>query len=541
MARGGVSALLVWFGCLGGCFAVSIAQGYAAPTRVPTSLDIEEYAVDGNSALATEDVERAVYPFLGPSRSEDAIEQARQALLKVYREHGYQAVQVTTVDKTPDAQGTIHFQVSEVRIGRVRVVGARFFLPSEVRHEMPSIKEGALFDTKALNREIGIANSIPGREVTPIPKPSRTPGVLNLDLVVHDQLPIHASVDINNAHARFSTPLRVTGSASYDNLFQRGQSLSISYITAPQNPGDSKVLILGYRIPFVGTPYGVHVSAIQSNSAIASVAATNIISNGTDIALRGTAELPDTDRYSQNVEAGADYKDYRADTASVGTPVSRVPVTYFPLTATYTGIVHDPRNLDIITLALSLAPPRGGSNQATIDANRYEARGQQLYFRGGIDATRNLPDDFKLHARATGQVANEALISNEQLPLGGSSSVRGYYEVESPVDNGYNVSVEAIGPSFPDLLGSWINARDLVDEARVMAFFDQGGGYNRSPLPGVSYRSVLASVGIGANARLFNHVDASLAWATPLITDGVNPRVTTAGSHEILFRVLTEY
>ena len=481
MTRGGVSALLVWFGCLGGCFAVSIAQGYAAPTRVPTSLDIEEYAVDGNSALATEDVERAVYPFLGPSRSEDAIEQARQALLKVYREHGYQAVQVTTVDKTPDAQGTIHFQVSEVRIGRVRVVGARFFLPSEVRHEMPSIKEGALFDTKALNREIGIANSIPGREVTPIPKPSRTPGVLNLDLVVHDQLPIHASVDINNAHARFSTPLRVTGSASYDNLFQRGQSLSISYITAPQNPGDSKVLILGYRIPFVGTPYGVHVSAIQSNSAIASVAATNI------------------------------------------------------------SIVHDPRNLDIITLALSLAPPRGGSNQATIDANRYEARGQQLYFRGGIDATRNLPDDFKLHARATGQVANEALISNEQLPLGGSSSVRGYYEVESPVDNGYNVSVEAIGPSFPDLLGSWINARDLVDEARVMAFFDQGGGYNRSPLPGVSYRSVLASVGIGANARLFNHVDASLAWATPLITDGVNPRVTTAGSHEILFRVLTEY
>lgn len=542
MARGFLPALLVWCGGLGCAAAVAApAPGHAPPPRPAATLDIEEYVVDGNSALASEDVEKVVYPFLGPASSEESIEQAREALQRLYRDRGYQAVQVTTVDKTPDPDGVIHFRVSEVRIGRVRVVGARFFLPSEVRKEMPSIREGEQFNTVTLNRELAVANSVPGRQVTPVPKPSRTPGVLNLDLVVHDQLPIHASVDINNAHARFSTPLRVTGTVSYDNLFQRGHSLSISYITAPENPADSKVLILGYRAPFVGTRYGVHITAIQSNSTAAAIAATNIISNGTDIAVRGTADLPGTDTYSQSVEAGADYKDYRSDTATAGTPASAVPATYFPLTATYTGIVHRPRDLDIITLALSLTPPRVGSNHAAIDSNRLDARGQQLYFRGGVDATRTLPQDFKLHARATAQVSNEPLISNEQLPLGGVSSVRGYYEVESPVDNGYNVSVEAISPSFPDLLASWIDARDLVDDARILAFFDQGGGYNRAPPAGISYRSVLASVGLSADARLFNHVDASLTWATPLITDGVSPRVTVAGSHEILFRVLTEY
>lgn len=542
MARGNLPALRVWCGSLG-CAAVALAPlaGHATPVRPAASLDIEEYVVDGNSALPTADVEQTVYPFLGPAQAPGAIDDAREALQKLYRDHGFQAVQVTTVDRTPDADGVIHFRVSEVRIGRVRVVGAKFFLPSEVRKEMPSIREGEQFNTKVLNRELAIANSVPGREVTPVPKPSRTPGVLNLDLVVHDELPVHASVDINNAHARFSTPLRVTGTVSYDNLFQRGHSLSISYITAPQNPDDSKVLILGYRAPFIGTPYGIRISAVKSNSAVASVAATNIISNGTDVGVRGTADLPATDSYSHSVEAGVDFKDYRSDTATAGTPVSAVPVTYFPFTASYTGIIHTAKDLDVISLALSLTPPRVGSNHTVIDNNRLYARGQQLYFRGGVDATRTLPADFKLHARATAQVSNEPLISNEQLPLGGASSVRGYYEVESPVDNGYNVSLEAISPSFPDLLAHWLDARDQVQEVRVLGFFDQGGGYNRAPLPGISYRSVLASAGLSADARLFNHVDASLTWATPLITDGANPRVTVAGSHEILFRVLTEY
>ena len=296
MARAFFSVLLVSFGSLGCLTATAaLAPVWGAPLRAPATMDIEEYVVDGNSALPTEDVEKAVYPFLGPSRSADSIELARSALQRLYRDRGYQAVQITTGDKFPDADGVIHFRVNEVRIGRVRIVGARFFLPSEVRKEMPSIKEGEQFNTVTLNREINVANSVPGRQVTPIPKPSRVPGILNLDLVVHDQLPVHASVDINNAHARFSTPLRVTGAASYDNLFQRGQSLSISYITAPENPNDSKVLILGYRMPFVGTRYGIHLSAVQSNSTAATVSATNIISNGTDISVRGTADLPGTD------------------------------------------------------------------------------------------------------------------------------------------------------------------------------------------------------------------------------------------------------
>ena len=538
MTRRPLIAALLW--------TTGIPGALAAPTlgSVPAShharLDIEEYAVEGNTALPTQEVEAAVYPFLGPDVDATMIDKARRALEARYHQHGLQAVQVVALDQSPDAEGVIRLRVIEVHIGRVKVLGASFFLPSEVAKEMPSIREGAQFNTAALSRELATANSLPGREVTVVPKPSRHPGELNLDVVVHDQLPLHGSVEVDNANARFSTPLRVTGSVSYDNLFQLGQSLSASYTTAPQNPSDSKVFIFDYHIPFVGTPYALQINAVESNSTVASLAATNIISNGTDISLRGSAELPGTPGYTHSIEAGVDYKDYRADTSVAGT-VSTVPVTYYPLTASYTGIIRGERNLDVLSLSMSRTPPRVGSNRVAIDSNRIYARGQQLWVRTGIDATETLPWDFKLHGRLNTQVSNEPLISNEQMALGGASTVRGYYEVESPVDNGYNVSVEAISPSFPDLVASLLDTRDAVQEFRVLGFFDQGGGYNRAPLPGISYRSVLASTGLAANARLFDHVNASLTWAMPMITDGSNPRVTIAGTNEILFRMQTEY
>jgi len=541
MARAFRPALLAWYSGLG-CALLGIAPGVVHATAAPPAqtLDIEEFAVDGNSALPTEAVEEAVYPFLGPASNQGNIERARLALQKLYHDKGYQAVQVVALDHTPDSDGVIHFRVLEVTLGRVRIVGARYFLPSEIRKEMPAIHEGAQFNTIALAQELGVANSIPGRVVTPIPKPSRTPGAINLDLVVHDQLPVHASIEEDNAHARFSTPLRVTGSVSYENLFQRGHSLSVSYIASPQNQTDSKVLILGYDVPFIGTPYGIKIGAIQSNSAVASVSNTNIISNGSDVSVRGTANLRETDAYSQNVEAGADYKDYRANTDVAGN-VSNIPVTYFPLYATYTGIAHGPHHLDVITAMISATPPRVGSNEPIIDMNRPGARGQQVYFRGGLDATQDIGAGFKIHGKINAQVSNEPLISNEQFPLGGSTSVRGYYEAESPVDNGYSATLEAISPSFPDLLASLVDTRDIFQDVRILGFFDEGGGYNRAPLAGVPYKTMLASVGLAANASLFDHVDGSLTWAMPLITDGSNPPATLAHSQEILFRVATEY
>ena len=63
----------------------------------------------------------------------------------------------------------------------------------------------------------------------------------------------------------------------------------------------------------------------------------------------------------------------------------------------------------------------------------------------GTKAARRL---FAARARASGQAASGALISNEQFALGGINSVRGYYEGDQYGDCGWSGSLELRSPYF---------------------------------------------------------------------------------------------
>ena len=63
----------------------------AAPER---PIYIREYRVTGAHRLPEVEVQEAVYPFLGPGRTERDVEQACAALEKAYYEKGFQTVSV---------------------------------------------------------------------------------------------------------------------------------------------------------------------------------------------------------------------------------------------------------------------------------------------------------------------------------------------------------------------------------------------------------------------------------------------------------------
>ena len=92
----------------------------AAPERQVT---IEEYLVRGNTVLDARAIEEAVTPFLGPGRTLKDVEGARDALVAAYQARGYQSVYVDLPEQQVD-QGVVVLQVSETKVGRLRVVGA---------------------------------------------------------------------------------------------------------------------------------------------------------------------------------------------------------------------------------------------------------------------------------------------------------------------------------------------------------------------------------------------------------------------------------
>ena len=123
--------------CLCGGFGlVSLAWG--ANASVPPSAPapsaagaavhfyIKAYRVKGGAhLLPSVEVEAAVYPYLGPYRTADDVEQARAALEKAYRDKGYETVAVSIPAQKVES-GIITLQVAPNPVGRLRIHGSRY-------------------------------------------------------------------------------------------------------------------------------------------------------------------------------------------------------------------------------------------------------------------------------------------------------------------------------------------------------------------------------------------------------------------------------
>jgi hypothetical protein len=123
--------------------AFSLLASPLAPAQETLRFYVREYRVEGAKRLKNLEVEEAVYPYLGPARSPDDVEQARQALEKVYHDKGYP----NRVRLHPPAGPAPrhHPSGSHRKQGRPTPGdGARWFLPSRIKAEVPSLAEGSV-------------------------------------------------------------------------------------------------------------------------------------------------------------------------------------------------------------------------------------------------------------------------------------------------------------------------------------------------------------------------------------------------------------
>src|SRR5262249_2784573 len=157
-------------------------------------------------------------PFLGPGRSIEDIEKARAALEKYYSDRGYQAVSVA-IPPQRVREGVVTLKVNEAKVRRVRVNGAHYFLPSDIRRHAPSVKEGTVPNFNDVAHDLMVLNQLPDRQVTIVPRSGEVPGTIDVDVNVRDSLPLHGSIELNNRSAANTTELRLSGSIRYDNLW----------------------------------------------------------------------------------------------------------------------------------------------------------------------------------------------------------------------------------------------------------------------------------------------------------------------------------
>jgi hemolysin activation/secretion protein len=521
----------------------STATPAAAPASAPASaapmklFPILEYQVEGNTLMRTIDIERAVMPYLGEGKSIKDVEAARQNLEKIYHDHGFQTVLVN-IPQQEVSSGVVRLAVVEAPVGQMQIKGSHYHSLEAIAATVPQLQGGVVPNFNEVQKELAQVNHTDDLHVTPVLRASTTPGQVDVDLNVTDTLPLHAMVEVNNRYSANTSELRVIGEVSYDNLFQRNQSMSLQYQTAPEHPDQAKIWSLSYVIPTLSGPIWA-LYAVRSDSNIAAVGDLDVIGNGSIYGVRFIEPLPSASpAFYHSFTAGLDYKDFKQDVTLQGSDTLASPAKYAPFTLEYTatwlGTVNPAHQSAATTAARSSTTLDFGMNFLVeglasdpdeFAVKRAGANSEYFIFHPALTRQQVLPYSWSLVAKVDGQVASGPLISNEQYGAGGLDSVRGYTEAERLGDNGIRGSLELRTPEL-------LYGRPRFTSSYFYVFFDGARVRILDPLPAQRTGYDLASEGIGF--RFGCGVFPTALAPPPPDTAGY---VTHIGSYSAQFRV----
>lgn len=497
------------------------------------NLYVREYRVQGATKLPGVEVEEAVYPYLGPGRTTEDVDQARAALEKAFHDKGYQTVSVTIPPQSPKS-GVIILQVEEGKVGRLLVRNARWFLPNKIMRKAKSLQPGMVPNFNDVQRDIVALNKSSDLRVTPELQPGLEPGTVDITLNVEDKFPLHGSIELNNRYSENTAPLRLNGSLSYGNLWQLGHTAGFSFQIAPEDLEDAQVFSAYYSLPvFDNTSF--MITGTKQDSNVSTLGGAAVAGRGYIIGARATVTLPVLDSgFYHSLSAGMDYKHFDED-VTLGDTVMKTPIDYWPFSLSYAAGWVGKKSFTELNMSANMHFRGMGSETIEFDNKRYNADGSYLYFRGDVTHTHDLPYGFQVLTKVQGQISNHPLINSEQFSAGGQSSVRGYLESAALGDNGIAGTLELRSPSFIGKADE--KTRQWKHEWRVYAFLEGGRLTLNDALPEQQERFDLASYGIGTRIKLWNHFNGSLDASLPLESQGS----TDADELFLSFRVWADF
>ncbi|MEK8086071.1 ShlB/FhaC/HecB family hemolysin secretion/activation protein [Aquabacterium sp. A3] len=462
--------------------------------------DVYEYVIEGNSLLPDAVLERTVAPYMGPGRRFADIEGARAALEKAYQEAGYLSVLVSLPNQRVDA-GEVTLSVTEAPVERLTVSGAAHTRPSLIRESLPAVQPGQVPHFPSLQQEIANTQSA-NLQITPLVNATDAGDAIDVDLKIQDKAPYFGSIEFNNAQSYNTTRGRINATVGINNLFQLGHTLGLSWQYAPRRPDDTNTLSLLYGLP-LGPKDDLLFTLTTSNSdtptQVSGSGPDSTLTKGTFAGVRWTHRLPALNwPVRHSVFVGLDYKRNRDfSTFKDGEIVQRPPTRYPILSGGY-NFTHNGAGDVLSTASASLRAVSSAMGGRTVDCDgltleQFDCKraGASSHFAAlqlAVGHARPVLGDWRLNLSADLQLATGALPSGEQYSLGGSSTVRGYYDFEQSGDEGWRTRAELVSPVWLEVAGI---------QATALTFVDRGFVRIVDPQPTQTARTHLGSYGLG--------------------------------------------
>ena len=493
--------------------------------------DILEFQVEGNTKLTKMQVEAAVYPQMGEKKTIADVEKARESLEKAYHEAGYLTVLVDIPEQDVDKK-IVKLNVTEGKVGTLRVRDSKYYTLGRIKELSPSVAEGEVPHFPTVQKDIARLNRTSDKRVTPVMRAGKAFGTVDVDLKVEDNLPLHASLELNDRYTQDTSRLRLSGMIRYDNLWQREHSLSLNFQTSPQNTSEVQVFSANYLMRFDESDLMLAMYGVKSNSSVAAIGGINILGKSTILGARLIKPLPGLDNFYHSISLGLDYKDIK-QTVEFGQTYN-TPVTYMPLSAVYSGTWQDPSGITQLGTGVTFGFRGLVADDAEFKAKRWNtvtntyAKPDFFVVKADLSRTQALPYGLQGYAKVDGQFSGDLLVPNEQYLAGGTDTVRGYLESQAAGDKAVHSTLELRSPQlFKNI--AWLQ------DFKVVGFYDIAQLTVIDPSAGQTGKIVLSGAGIGMRMKAWNRINFNLDVATPLKDYGVTKQGDIASHMRIWY------
>lgn len=504
-----------------GAGSVSAEEGGGASLQ----FEIKRFRAENNTLISDEAIEQALAEFTGPGRDFGTVQQALEAVEKLYADAGYGAVQVLLPEQELD-RGEVHFHIVEGRIVKIGVEGNQHFDEENIRLTLaPTLVLGKTPNVNALADNLRLVNESPAKQATVVMRAGQEEGDVEAVIRATDQSPLRMAVNLDNTGTPKTGIFRLGVAVQHANLFNRDHVLSAQFVTSPDNH-HRQVFVAGmsYHIPFYSRNssfdafYGFsNVDSGQFNTTAGNFL---IAGSGTVFGLRYNQNLPKgRSDWEQKISYGFDFRAYEARVKFVGSNVNLVPdVTVHPISITYTANTKRPDTdfTGYFSVVQNLPGGNDGNDEAFQRTGaRPGANSRYMLFRYGANWVRLLPADWQMRVNLSGQHTAQKLVTGEQFGIGGAESVRGFLEREMSNDKGHRGTVEFYTPDF---------GKTMVNEGRLraLAFYDFGYVKRILPAAAEAYGYGVASIGVGLRGGLGKDVGFRIDYAR-VIDKGQEP------------------
>jgi len=474
--------------------------------------------VTGIAILQQEDFRDKLQPYWGKPATMATLSRISRDVIDYYRREGFPVVNVVVPRQTV-RDGVVQFVVTEARVGKVIVEGAKWFNPDKFKDEV-SLREGDKVDGDQLQEDVRWLNQNPFRQTELAFQPGEAPGTTDVILGVNDRMPLRFFFTYDNYGIDLTGKNRLSTGFNFGNMFNLDQQLNFQYTTTTESIFNYLNAYSGsWIVPFPWRNY-LTIYGAYAGSQVDIAPSNTLKGSSWQVSARYNAPLPMIFEYTHEVYGGLDFKQASNSLLIFNTPIDNGGgfglYNVFQLTAGYSGNIPDPIGSTSFEVAGFYSPGGLGTlnDQDTYAEIRTGADPDYGYGKLNVKRGFVLPLNFSLTGAFNGQITTSNLMPTEQYGLGGYNTVRGYDERVANGDNAWVVNVEFRTP--PGSIAKIFGNQEIEDRIQFLGFFDYGFvGFNNAQ-PGQS-STYLMGVGPGLRYNIDRFVSVQFDWGFQLM------------------------